>query len=72
LGTTRPGCAKPRPPPFRALSARPLPIRNRYEKSALAGTLMLLAGNVVFGTIAFAERTMVITAAAINVGFEAL
>src|SRR6516225_9228426 len=35
LGTTRPGCAKPRPPPFRALSARPLPIRNRYEKSAL-------------------------------------
>jgi hypothetical protein len=38
----------------------------------LAGTLMLLAGDVVLGNIAFAERTMVITAAAINVGFEVM
>ena len=38
----------------------------------LAGTLMLLAGDVALGNIAFAERTMVITAAAINVGFEVM
>jgi len=38
----------------------------------LAGTLMLLAGDVVLGNIAFAERTMVITAAAINIGFEVM
>jgi hypothetical protein len=38
----------------------------------VAGTLLLLTGDVAFGSIAFAERTMVITAAAINVGFEAM
>jgi glycosyltransferase involved in cell wall biosynthesis len=38
----------------------------------LAGTLILLTGDVVFGRIAFAEHTMVITAAAINVGFEVM
>jgi glycosyltransferase involved in cell wall biosynthesis len=38
----------------------------------LAGTLMLLGGDVAFENIAFAEHTMVITAAAINVGFEVM
>jgi glycosyltransferase involved in cell wall biosynthesis len=38
----------------------------------LTGTLMLLAGDVVFANIAFAEHTMVITAAAINMGFEVM
>jgi len=38
----------------------------------LAGTMMLFTGDVAFGNIALAERTMVITAAAINVGFEAM
>jgi glycosyltransferase involved in cell wall biosynthesis len=38
----------------------------------LSGTLVLLTGDVAFGNVAFAERTMVITAAAINVGFEAM
>jgi hypothetical protein len=38
----------------------------------LAGTLMLFTGDVVLGGIEFAEHTMVITAAAINVGFEAM
>ena len=38
----------------------------------LAGTVTLFTGDVVLGTIAFAERSMVITAAAINVGFEAM
>jgi glycosyltransferase involved in cell wall biosynthesis len=38
----------------------------------LAGTLMLSTGDVAFGNIAFAEHSMVITAAAINVGFEAM
>jgi hypothetical protein len=38
----------------------------------LTGTLVLLGGDLVFGNITFAERTMVITAAGINVGFEAM
>jgi glycosyltransferase involved in cell wall biosynthesis len=38
----------------------------------LAGTLTLFAGDVTLGNIAFAERSMVITAAAINIGFEAM
>jgi hypothetical protein len=38
----------------------------------LTGTLMLFTGDVVLGGIQFAEHTMVITAAAINVGFEAM
>jgi glycosyltransferase involved in cell wall biosynthesis len=38
----------------------------------LAGTLMLFTRDVVLGGIEFAEHTMVITAAAINVGFEAM
>jgi glycosyltransferase involved in cell wall biosynthesis len=38
----------------------------------LAGTLTLFIGDVALGNIAFAERSMVITAAAINVGFEAM
>jgi glycosyltransferase involved in cell wall biosynthesis len=38
----------------------------------LAGTLMLFTGDVVLRGIEFAEHTMVVTAAAINVGFEAM
>ena len=38
----------------------------------LAGTVTLFTGDVVLGNIAFAERSMVITAAAVNVGFEAM
>jgi hypothetical protein len=38
----------------------------------LTGTLMLFTGDVVLGGVEFAEHTMVITAAAINVGFEAM
>jgi glycosyltransferase involved in cell wall biosynthesis len=38
----------------------------------LAGTVMLFTGNITFGSFVFAERTMVLTAAAINVGFEAM
>jgi glycosyltransferase involved in cell wall biosynthesis len=38
----------------------------------LAGTLMLFTRDVVLGGVEFAEHTMVITAAAINVGFEAM
>jgi glycosyltransferase involved in cell wall biosynthesis len=38
----------------------------------LTGTLMLFTRDVALGSVAFAERTMVITAAAINVGFEAM
>ena len=36
----------------------------------VAGTIMLLARDVVVGGLVFSERTMVLTAAAINVGFE--
>jgi glycosyltransferase involved in cell wall biosynthesis len=38
----------------------------------LAGTLILLVKDLPFGSIIFSERTMVITAAAVNVGFEAM
>jgi hypothetical protein len=38
----------------------------------LTGTLILSTGDIAFGPLAFSERSMVLTAAAINVGFEAL
>ena len=38
----------------------------------LTGTLILLAGDFAVGDITFEERTMVITAAGINVGFQAM
>jgi glycosyltransferase involved in cell wall biosynthesis len=38
----------------------------------LAGTLILFTGDVSIGQITFAEHTMVLTAAAINIGFEAM
>jgi glycosyltransferase involved in cell wall biosynthesis len=38
----------------------------------LAGTLILFAGNVEVGSVGFAEHTMVMTAAAINIGFESM
>jgi glycosyltransferase involved in cell wall biosynthesis len=38
----------------------------------LAGTLMLFIGDVVVGSLVFAEHTMVLTAAAVNIGFEAM
>jgi glycosyltransferase involved in cell wall biosynthesis len=38
----------------------------------LAGTLILFTGNVSVGRITFAEHSMVLTAAAINIGFEAM
>ncbi len=38
----------------------------------LAGTLILFTGNVAVGGVGFAEHTMVMTAAAINIGFEAM
>jgi glycosyltransferase involved in cell wall biosynthesis len=36
----------------------------------LAGTLLLFTGDIAVGRLVFAEHTMVLTAAAINVGFE--
>jgi hypothetical protein len=36
----------------------------------VTGTMMLLAGDVALGGLVFSERTMVLTASAINVGFE--
>jgi hypothetical protein len=38
----------------------------------LAGTLTLLVGDIDFGGLILAERTMVLSAAGINVGFEAM
>jgi glycosyltransferase involved in cell wall biosynthesis len=38
----------------------------------LAGTLILFTGNIAVGGVGFAEHTMVMTAAAINIGFEAM
>jgi len=38
----------------------------------LSATMMLFAGDVAVGGVIFAEHTMVLTAAAINVGFEAM
>jgi glycosyltransferase involved in cell wall biosynthesis len=38
----------------------------------LVGTLILLTGGVSFGRVTLAEHTMVLTAAAINIGFEAM
>jgi hypothetical protein len=38
----------------------------------LAGTLILFTGDVSVGRITFAEHSMVLTAAAINIGFEAM
>ena len=38
----------------------------------LAGTLILFTGNVAVGGVGFAEHTMVMTAAAINIGFESM
>jgi len=38
----------------------------------LAGTLILLTGGIAVGSVAFAEHTMVMTAAAINIGFESM
>jgi glycosyltransferase involved in cell wall biosynthesis len=38
----------------------------------LAGTLILFTGNVAVAGVGFAEHTMVMTAAAINIGFEAM
>lgn len=38
----------------------------------LAGTLILFTGDIFIGSIGFAEHTMVMTAAAINIGFEAM
>jgi glycosyltransferase involved in cell wall biosynthesis len=38
----------------------------------LAGTLILFTGGIAVGSIGFAEHTMVMTAAAINIGFEAM
>jgi glycosyltransferase involved in cell wall biosynthesis len=38
----------------------------------LAGTVLIFAGNIAVGRLVFAEHTMVLTAAAINVGFEAM
>jgi hypothetical protein len=38
----------------------------------LAGTLILFTGDVAVGRLALSERSMVLTAAAINVGFEAM
>ena len=38
----------------------------------LAGTLILFTGDVAFGRIVLAEHSMVLTAAAINVGFEVM
>jgi glycosyltransferase involved in cell wall biosynthesis len=38
----------------------------------LAGTLILFVGDVRVGSVTFAEHSMVLTAAAINIGFEAM
>ena len=38
----------------------------------LAGTSILFTGNIAVGSVGFAEHTMVMTAAAINIGFEAM
>ena len=38
----------------------------------LVGTLILFTGGVSFGRVTLAEHTMVLTAAAINIGFEAM
>jgi glycosyltransferase involved in cell wall biosynthesis len=38
----------------------------------LAGTLVLFTGDIAVGSVGFAEHTMVMTAAAINIGFEAM
>jgi glycosyltransferase involved in cell wall biosynthesis len=38
----------------------------------LAGTLILFTGDIAVGSVGFAEHTMVMTAAAINIGFEAM
>jgi glycosyltransferase involved in cell wall biosynthesis len=38
----------------------------------LAGTLLLFTGDVPIGRLVFAEHTMVITAAMINIGFQAM
>jgi glycosyltransferase involved in cell wall biosynthesis len=38
----------------------------------VAGTIMLFIGDVAFGGFVFAERTMVVMAAAINIGFESI
>lgn len=38
----------------------------------LIGTLVLFTGDLAVGRITFAEHTMVLTAAAINIGFEAM
>lgn len=38
----------------------------------LSGTLVLFTGDVKLGRVVFAEHTMVLTAAAINIGFEAM
>jgi len=38
----------------------------------LAGTLILFTGDIFVGGIGFAEHTMVMTAGAINIGFEAM
>jgi glycosyltransferase involved in cell wall biosynthesis len=38
----------------------------------LAGTLILFIGDVAVGSLGFAEHTMVMTAAAINIGFESM
>ena len=38
----------------------------------LAGTIALFTGDITVGSIDFAEHTMVMTAAAINIGFEAM
>jgi glycosyltransferase involved in cell wall biosynthesis len=38
----------------------------------LAGTVILFTGDIAVGSVGFAEHTMVMTAAAINIGFEAM
>src|SRR5215472_6608596 len=38
----------------------------------VAGTLILFFGDVIIGSVGFAEHTMVMTAAAINIGFESM
>jgi hypothetical protein len=38
----------------------------------LVGTLILSFGDVIVGSVGFAEHTMVMTAAGINIGFEAM
>ena len=38
----------------------------------VAGTLILFFGDIIIGSVGFAQHTMVMTAAAINIGFEAM